>query len=76
MKKREISAADFAAWSKTYQHALNNYSAGLTYYRTLVWHGKTGKAAPKDKAQVAPTRKIQKPGDQATGHHILNPRTD
>ncbi len=47
MRKREISAAEFDEWSKTYQFALNNYSAALTYYRTLVWHGKTGKAAPE-----------------------------
>ncbi|MEM9330237.1 MAG: hypothetical protein AAGA53_02860 [Pseudomonadota bacterium] len=48
MLQRKISAAEFEEWSNVYRFARNNYSAALTYYRTLIWHGKTGKAAPKD----------------------------
>ncbi|MEM7216082.1 MAG: hypothetical protein AAF423_11115 [Pseudomonadota bacterium] len=47
MQRGNIEPEEFAAWTKIYNFARNNYFAGLTYYRTLVWHGKTGKAPPK-----------------------------
>ncbi len=48
LQRRQISAAEFETWSQTYDRALRHYAAGVTFYRTLVWHGKTGKAAPQD----------------------------
>ncbi|MEM8650673.1 MAG: hypothetical protein AAGF54_09110 [Pseudomonadota bacterium] len=44
----KISLKAFDDYTKTYQKARANYDSGITFYRTLVWHGKTGKAPPKD----------------------------
>ncbi len=48
MRRRQISAAEFETWSKRYDTARTNYNSAMNFYRTLVWHGKTGKPAPAD----------------------------
>lgn len=48
MLQGEISLKAFDDYSITYQKARANYDSGITFYRTLVWHGKTGKAPPID----------------------------
>ncbi len=48
MRRRQISAEEFEKWSETYDAALSNYDEALTFYRTLVWHGKNGKPAAAD----------------------------
>lgn len=48
MLRRKISSDQFEAWSATYKQAEENYSHAINFYRTLVWHGKNGKPAPKD----------------------------
>lgn len=48
MRRRKISASEFAEWSEQYTNALRNYRSAMGFYRTLVWHGKTGKPAPSD----------------------------
>lgn len=40
MRRRQISAAEFEEWSKIYDDGLKNYRSALTFYRTLIWHGK------------------------------------
>ncbi|MEM7290873.1 MAG: hypothetical protein AAF412_10990 [Pseudomonadota bacterium] len=47
MKRRIISADEFEAWSASYEAAVENYDAALKVYRTLVWHGKSGRKVPK-----------------------------
>lgn len=48
MLRRQMSAAQFEEWSQSYDAAMRNYASGITFYRTLVWHGKTGKTPPND----------------------------
>ena len=48
MRTGKISLKAFDDFTKTYLKARANYDSGITFYRTLVWHGKTGKAPPKD----------------------------
>lgn len=47
MRRRQISAAEFGEWSKSYNAARENYNAAMTLYRNLVWFGKNGKPAPE-----------------------------
>lgn len=46
MLRRQISASEFEKWTKGYEAARTNYYAAMNFYRTLVWHGKTGKKPP------------------------------
>ena len=48
LRHKRISSGQFDEWQKTYISARENYDRAVFYYRTLKWHGKTGKPAPLD----------------------------
>ncbi len=48
LKRKRISNDEFETWKTTYAAARENYNRALFYYRTLVWHGKTGRPAPAE----------------------------